>query len=358
MPRLHKYRDKNACYVLTAIRGAVITYQLTPDGERKLNAAGIACGQKFERALLLDLYRTGDAFTRGSGVNDPALTSQIELDFTNDPDPETAFPACDVCRSVNDLHLTLTGKPTALVAQIQCAECCVLPAAARSETIIPLGLLSRPILSRLYQIRPVPHKSPGVKQFEELLRTEFEAKWEALRKRRGATQTSLFDTGPSDGLNLFPSAVDSQTDEPDSPASFLAGHAIAFARHLRCLPQTSPTMVTALTSAITAIERLPQLPERTAVFFSAFTGNNSIELGFYVYISPTSFEVGMGPVEPNDRLSFLYALRDKEDAGDCDWEELHSWAAGLDNFLRKTPPNELRFRVGDESHPITLSQSP
>ena len=29
MPRLHKYRNRNACYVLTAIRGAVITYQLT-----------------------------------------------------------------------------------------------------------------------------------------------------------------------------------------------------------------------------------------------------------------------------------------------------------------------------------------
>lgn len=40
MPRLHKYRNRNACYVLTAIRGAVITYQLTADGEKKLTAAG------------------------------------------------------------------------------------------------------------------------------------------------------------------------------------------------------------------------------------------------------------------------------------------------------------------------------
>jgi len=66
MPRLHKYRERNACYVLTAIRGAVITYQLTPDGERKLTAAGIAPGAQFQRALLLDLYRTGDAFTHDS----------------------------------------------------------------------------------------------------------------------------------------------------------------------------------------------------------------------------------------------------------------------------------------------------
>mgnify|MGYP003349795366 CR=1 FL=1 len=38
----------------------------------------------------------------GSGVDDPDLPSQIELDFTNDPDPETAFPACDLWRR---LHL-------------------------------------------------------------------------------------------------------------------------------------------------------------------------------------------------------------------------------------------------------------
>ena len=96
MPRLHKYRERNASYVLTAIRGAVITYQLTPDGERKLTAAGILPGQQFQRALLLDLYRTGDTFTHGSGVDDPTLVNQLEMDFANDPDPETAFPACDV----------------------------------------------------------------------------------------------------------------------------------------------------------------------------------------------------------------------------------------------------------------------
>jgi hypothetical protein len=203
MPRLHKYRERNACYVLTAIRGNVITYQLTPDGERKLTAAGIAPGQQFQRALLLDLYRTGDAFTRGSGVDDPALAAagQLEMDFANDPDPETAFPACDVCRSVNDLHLTLTGSPEDLVAQLQCPTCRAIPA-ARPDISIPVALLSRPILSRLFQMKPVAGKGKNVKQFEELFRTEFESKWEALRKLRGAPQKSLFDLAPSDGLNL------------------------------------------------------------------------------------------------------------------------------------------------------------
>ena len=57
MPRLHKYRNRNACYVLTAIGGKVITYQLTPEGEKKLTTARIGPGAQFERAILLDLYR-------------------------------------------------------------------------------------------------------------------------------------------------------------------------------------------------------------------------------------------------------------------------------------------------------------
>jgi hypothetical protein len=198
MPRLHKYRNRNACYVLTAIRGAVITYQLTPDGEKKLATAGIGCGQQFHRALLLDLYRSGDAYTGGSGEDDP-LASQLEMDFANDPDPETAFPACDVCKSVNDLNLTLTGSAIDLIAQLQCAACRAVPA-ARPDTSIPVALVSRPILSRLFQMKPVTQKGKNVKQFEELLRTEFESKWEAHHKRRGASQTSLFTTKDDLGL--------------------------------------------------------------------------------------------------------------------------------------------------------------
>ena len=34
------------------------------------------------------------------------------------------------------------------------------------------------------------------------MRAEFESKWEALRKRGGASQTTLFNTGATDGLGL------------------------------------------------------------------------------------------------------------------------------------------------------------
>ena len=206
MPRLHKYRDRNDCYVLTAIRGAVVTFQLTADGEKKLAAARIGPNEQVPRALRLDLYRTGDAFTGGSAAASLALDSagQLEMDFANDPDPETAFPACDVCGGVNDLYLTIRGKPEDLIAQLQCAACRNLPGAP-SDSCIPLGLLSRPVLYRLFQVKTVAARSSGVKQFEELLRSEFESKWEALRKHRGVSQASLFNSGPSDGLNLSPS---------------------------------------------------------------------------------------------------------------------------------------------------------
>jgi hypothetical protein len=203
MPKLHKYRNREACYVLTSIRGAVVTFQLTSEGERKLIAAGIADGQTFPRALLLDLYRTGDAFTHGSGVDDPAVATagQLELDFPSDPDPESAFPACDVCRSVNDLHLTLTGGPQEFIAQLQCATCREV-ATSKADTSIPIGLLSRPILYRLFQIKDVRNKAKNVKQFEDLLQAEFQSKWEALRKHRSISQTTLFDSKSSGELSL------------------------------------------------------------------------------------------------------------------------------------------------------------
>jgi hypothetical protein len=56
------------------------------------------------------------------------------------------------------------------------------------------------VLTRLFQLKTVAGRSPGVKQFEELLRTEFESKWESLRKHRGAAQKTLFTAHNDLGL--------------------------------------------------------------------------------------------------------------------------------------------------------------
>jgi hypothetical protein len=125
MPRLHQYKSRANFYVLTSIRGTVITFQLTPQGERKLREAGVAPDQNFPRALLLDLCRTGDAFTGGSGVSEPITESikQLELDLDQDSDPETLFPSCDDCASIDDLHLSIVREQGTLAAKLQCTQC-------------------------------------------------------------------------------------------------------------------------------------------------------------------------------------------------------------------------------------------
>src|SRR5262245_8631191 len=124
MPKLHSYRNRDGYYILTGIKGSVVTFQVTPEGERKLKDAGIVPNDKFPRALLLDLCRSGDAFTGGGGVSEPIAESlnQLELDFAQDPDPEILFPTCDDCGSLSDLHLSVVREQGALGAKLQCSQ--------------------------------------------------------------------------------------------------------------------------------------------------------------------------------------------------------------------------------------------
>ena len=191
MPVMHKYRDRDEYYILTKIKGNIITFQLTDEGRRKLHQAGINPKQQFTRALLLDLYRTGDVFTHGSGPGEVVNGHQIELDFSNDPEPEKLFPACANCSSLKDLHLVeLTGKKH--VASILCVEC-------RSEknisidTSIPLTLVSRGGLTRMLAIKGIQDIDSSVVAYKDLLEAEFESKWEAYKRGRHE-QTLLIDT--------------------------------------------------------------------------------------------------------------------------------------------------------------------
>ena len=203
MPRLHEYRNRSGSYVLTSINGAVVTFQLTAEGECKLKAAGITAERPFPRALLLDLYRSGDAYTGGSGVGEqlPQSVNQLELDFAQDADPETSFPSCEDCAGVDDLHLTIAREQGTLAAKLQCATCRD-KTAAKLDTCIPIRLVSLVFLGRVFDIKNVGQKHDSVICFENLLRAEFESKWEQLRKLRGTFQESLFDTGLKDELKL------------------------------------------------------------------------------------------------------------------------------------------------------------
>lgn len=118
------YRDRNACYVLTAIRGAVVTFQLSAEGEKRLAAAGIGPGEQFPRALLLDLYRMGDTYTGGNGTSDITLNSagQLGMDSPMTPIPTRPFPRAILWQRQR-LHLTISGKPQDLIAQLQDSTC-------------------------------------------------------------------------------------------------------------------------------------------------------------------------------------------------------------------------------------------
>lgn len=194
MPRLHKYLNRDAHYVLTRIDDAIITYQLTPAGETKLASVGIVPGQNFERALLLDLYRTGDAFTRGGEIAEAVIASQIEMDFVGDPNPESAFPTCDDCGSVADLRLTFTGGSTGFTARLQCPEC-QAKSADRPDASVPLEVMTRSLFARLGEVKGNATPSANVAKYEALLSAKFDSKWRALRRRRGEAQGMLFDGG-------------------------------------------------------------------------------------------------------------------------------------------------------------------
>jgi hypothetical protein len=86
--------------------------------------SGIKNEERFGRALLFDLYRTGDAFTHGAGPGKLEGTDkrQLALDFADDPEPESIFPSCSVCNSINDLHL-VGVKDKEHFAGIYCSDC-------------------------------------------------------------------------------------------------------------------------------------------------------------------------------------------------------------------------------------------
>jgi hypothetical protein len=181
----------------------MVTFQLTPEGERKLRLARIAPGSRFQRAILLHLYRTGDAFTHGTGAGDLAEPpAQLEIDFANDPDPETAFPACSDCASVDDLNLTLYAAPAGLAARLQCPRCRAKSAAGDMDASIPITLLSLATLKRLFALKPAATRHESVTRLQDLFQDEFESKWAALCKTRRASQPSLLDGACPNELNL------------------------------------------------------------------------------------------------------------------------------------------------------------
>ncbi len=167
MPVLHKYKDREKYYVLTSISGKIVTFQLTAEGHEKLLKTGIKNEERFGRALLFDLYRTGDAFTHGQGKLAGTDKRQLALDLADDPEPESIFPSCSVCASINDLHLVEVHDKEHF-AGIYCSECRKI----RSSTIdtsIPLPLINRGLLSRVLEMNNIQKTDKSLTEYRKLL---------------------------------------------------------------------------------------------------------------------------------------------------------------------------------------------
>jgi hypothetical protein len=195
MPVLHKYKEKDAHFVLTSIDQKVVTFHLSLEAERRLKSAGIKEGQTFERALLLDLCRSGNAFTYGTGPGRgmPKVDlRQMEFDFSNDPTPESMFPSCAVCSSLGDLHLVEEIKGQEHCAAILCPDC-RRKKASTLDTSIPLPFVSRGVLNRFLAFKNIDKIDRSVSNYQDLLNAEFQAKWDALAlgKRKPPKQEKL-----------------------------------------------------------------------------------------------------------------------------------------------------------------------
>ncbi len=193
MPVLHKYKDREKYYVLTSISGSIVTFQLTDEGHQKLLKAGIKKEDRFGRALLFDLYRSGEAFTHGAGPSklQEVDKRQLVLDFPDDPEPESIFPSCSVCSSIDDLHFVEIHDKEQF-SSIYCSECRKIRSAT-VNTSIPLPLLNRGLLNRVLEMNKIKKLDKSLATYQEQLDTEFSSRWEEIAEIKKTKQSKKQD---------------------------------------------------------------------------------------------------------------------------------------------------------------------
>ena len=203
MPVLHQYRQSAEYYAKSHIRGAIVTFQLTKNGQQKLLDAGLRDGSKFPLTLLSDLLRSGDVFTGGSGVEIPEAgdTGQLAFDFPEDEQAEKLLPACSVTGSYDDLHLVVWKQENAPTVQLLSPA----PRGELQESVllsIPLPLLNLKALNYLQRVNKLPEgtvTSSLRRWFEE----DMNAYWERWRERRATKPQQLGLPPEIDEPSLF-----------------------------------------------------------------------------------------------------------------------------------------------------------
>ena len=185
MPVLHAYRSKEGHYALAGVKGKIVTYRLSVEGVQRLNESGIADDANFPWALLLELMRSGDAYTGSSGRSDEDLSGWTQPGFVFDiphhePTLTDPVPYC-FCGSLEGLHLVEIIKDKA--ASILC-EGCRMKRLSETNASVPLYLINTTVaLDRVLERNQLA-ADQSIEAFRDLLNFKLAAKWEARAKAR------------------------------------------------------------------------------------------------------------------------------------------------------------------------------
>ncbi len=82
MAQYIKYEQQAGGYILGRAKGVPVTYELTPRGDAMIAMHGIKDGDQVPAALLNQLRKIGDAFTRDAAPPGKRETGQRELPFS------------------------------------------------------------------------------------------------------------------------------------------------------------------------------------------------------------------------------------------------------------------------------------
>ena len=184
------------------IKGAAVTFHLTPLGQKRLLEAGIQPGTKFPLALLADLAREGHAWTPPSVAEKTGIrwAQQFDFNLTGDEQAEPLFTCCAECSSYDDLHLCAWNAKRAPVARLLCHHCRG-KAAMRFTLSVPLSLVTLAALAQMEGQGKLPPGLSAIASLRQWLAKDMSAEWEKFRQLNQQRQVGL-ELGFADELRL------------------------------------------------------------------------------------------------------------------------------------------------------------
>jgi hypothetical protein len=181
------------------IKGVVVTFHLTPLGQKRLLDAGIQPGGKFPLALLADLAHQGHAWTPPGVAEKTGIfyAQQFDLNLAGDEAAERLFAACTEDGSYDDLHMVAWESKHKTTVKLLCGGC----RAALSERFtlnVPLPLLSLAALTQLETQGKLPPGDPVVRTLREAFTADLSATWDVFRRQNAQRQSDLGFTLPDE----------------------------------------------------------------------------------------------------------------------------------------------------------------